>query len=83
MGTEKDAEHGLGAGLSIGRQLRVRPLQRLRGVRPHDGVPAKTKAFVGKRRSQATGGIFCLREMEHSDLLFYGIDRDYIECRVQ
>ena len=28
VGTEEAAEHGLGAGLSIGRQLRVRPLQR-------------------------------------------------------
>ena len=29
VGTEKDAEHGLGAGPSIGRRSRVRPLKRV------------------------------------------------------
>ena len=30
MGTGKAAEHGLGAGLSIGRESRVRPLKRFK-----------------------------------------------------
>jgi len=29
VGTEQAAEHGLGAGLLIGKQLRVRPLKRI------------------------------------------------------
>ena len=31
-GTEEAAEHGLGAGVSIGRHSRVRPSKRIRGA---------------------------------------------------
>ena len=34
------------------------------------GDPAKANGLCGERRSQGTGGIFRLREMEHCDLCF-------------
>ena len=37
MGTGKAAEHGPGAGVSIGRHARVRPLKRFEGVHGKNG----------------------------------------------
>ena len=69
-GTEETGEDGLGAGSPIGRWSRVRPLTRLGVVIffSPKGFPQKRMAFVGKRKGQATGGIFCLRKMERCGL---------------
>ena len=58
-------------GLSIGRLPRVRPLLRFESssfFNPKMRPPQRRMAFVGKRKCQATGGIFCLQEMERCGL---------------
>ena len=68
--TMETAEHGLGAEMSIGRHFRVRPLSRFESSVFFDlmGPPQRRMAFVGKRRCQATGGLFCLQERERCGL---------------
>ena len=50
MGTETEAEHGPGAGVSIGRHARVRPLTRLESsnLSFSNGAPAKADGFCGE-----------------------------------
>ena len=64
MGTEDTGEHGLGAGLSIGRQSRVRPLKRLRVVFSFDpnGAPAKADGFCGEEEMPSHWWNFLLAE---------------------
>ena len=57
--------------MSISRLPRVRPLLRFESslfFNSKMGPPQRRMAFVGKRRCQATGGIFCLQEMERCGL---------------
>jgi len=70
-GTEEAGEHGPGAGTSIGRRSRVRPLLRFESSLFFDlknGAPQKRMAFVGKRKCRAAGGFSCLQEMERCGL---------------
>ena len=49
-GTADAAEHGLGAGASIGRRSRVRPLERLESsiLQPKIGAPTKAEGLCGE-----------------------------------
>ena len=70
-GTAEEDEHGLGAGSSIGRRSRVRPLTRFESSlfsEPQMWSPQRRMVFVGKRKCQATVGMPCLQEMERCDL---------------
>ena len=51
MGTETEAEHGPGAGVSIGRHARVRPLKRSESSKNlsfSNGAPAKADGLCGE-----------------------------------
>ena len=64
MGTQETGEHGLGAGLSTGRQPRVRPLKRQGVVFFFDpnGAPAKADGFCGEEEMPSHWRNFLLAE---------------------